>query len=320
MRVAFKDHDQFCRVIGPQPRTSSRLILTAQKQPGLSDVFRLPLPSGAKAKRIYSCCLSVKSEIMAAPDTHAPPPRNGRFLMVFDFDETIINENSDDAVVRAAPGQTLPNWLLECYRPGHYNEHMQRILAYMAQQGVQEDAIRTEIECIPASPGLPALLTFLRSRPQDFECVVLSDANMYFIETWLNKAGTRQLFSEVFTNPASFDGDGRLVLLPFHAHGCPRCPDNMCKQVILQDYLARRARERGSPFQRVFYIGDGANDICPTLALGEKDTVFPRRDFPMYRIIQDMQKGQPGTFKASVVPWANGEDVMDCLKRAIEER
>ena len=37
---------------------------------------------------------------MAAPG--AP-----RFLLTFDFDETIVDENSDDSIVRAAPGQQL---------------------------------------------------------------------------------------------------------------------------------------------------------------------------------------------------------------------
>ncbi|KAG7227938.1 hypothetical protein INR49_013732 [Caranx melampygus] len=127
---------------------------------------------------------------------------------------------------------------------------------------------------------------------------------MYFIETWLKRAGVHHLFQKIFTNPASFDASGRLVLLPFHSHSCSRCPDNMCKQVILREYLAGRQKERGgAAFQRVFYIGDGANDICPSLALGPRDTAFPRRDFPMHRLLLGMQQSQEAMFKANVVPW-----------------
>ncbi|XP_051981227.1 probable phosphatase phospho1 [Xyrauchen texanus] len=257
---------------------------------------------------------------MAAPVSSCPPYLGRRFLMLFDFDETIINFSSDDAVIHAAPGGTIPDHLKESFCPGHYNENMQRVLAYMAEQGVCEDAIRSAIEVIPATPGITALFTFLLSHMQDFECAVISDANMYFIETWLQKAGVHQLFSEIFTNPASFDKDGRLVLQPHHSHRCLQCPNNMCKQVILRDYLARRVRQRGRPFQRVFYIGDGANDICPTLALGERDMVFPRRNFPMHSIIQKMKKEQPGMLKPAVVPWTSGEYVVDFLKKAVEER
>ena len=210
--------------------------------------------------------------------------------MIFDFDETLVNESSDDAVVRTAPGQALPDWLRASYREGQYNEQMQRVLAYLAQQGVTESAIRAEIQSIPETPGLSALLDFLRAHAQDFECVVLSDANSVFIEAWLQHVGARQLFLEIFTNPAHFDDSGRLVLAPFHAHSCPRCPDNMCKQHILRDYLGRRSDERRRPFQRVFYVGDGANDVCPCLALGTADVAFARRDFPMHRILTHMQQ------------------------------
>ncbi|CAG00846.1 unnamed protein product, partial [Tetraodon nigroviridis] len=241
--------------------------------------------------------------------------RQRRFLVLFDFDETIIDESSDDAVVRALPSQRLPDWLKNSYREGHYNEFMQKVLAYMAEEGVSEGSIRSAVEKIPPSPGLLGLFEFLQSNLKHFELAVVSDANMFFIQTWLEHAGVRHLFWKIFTNPASFDDAGRLVLLPFHSHLCSRCPDNMCKQAILREYLSVRQKERGGvPFQRVFYIGDGANDVCPSLALGAWDTAFPRRGFPMHRLLQS----EAGKLKANVVPWVCGEDIVDCLKKVVE--
>lgn len=239
------------------------------------------------------------------------------FLVLFDFDETMVEESSDDAVVRALPTRSLPGWLSSSYREGHYNEFMQKVLAYMAQEGVSRDAIQAAVEQIPPSPGLLRLLDFLRSHQELFELAVVSDANAFFIETWLQHAGVRNLFWKVLTNPASFDDGGRLVLLPFHSHLCSRCPDNMCKQAVLREYLSVRQKERGGvPFQRVFYIGDGANDVCPSLALGPWDTAFPRRGFPMDLLLQ----AQAGRLKANVVPWVRGDDIVDCLKKVVEER
>ncbi|KAM3591958.1 uncharacterized protein V6R79_010219 [Siganus canaliculatus] len=254
---------------------------------------------------------------MTAPSNLPAAPQHQRFLVLFDFDETIINESSDDAVLCALPGQKLPDWLKNSFREGHYNEHMQKVLAYMAEQGVPKDSIKSAVENIPPTPGLLKLLQYLQSNQQDFELVVVSDANMYFIETWLERAGVRHLFRKVFTNPGSFDATGRLVLFPFHSHSCSCCPDNMCKQVILREYLEARQKDRnGVPFQRVFYVGDGANDVCPSLALGPRDTAFPRRDFPMHKLLQS----QAAKFKANIVPWVSCEDIVDCLKKIMEER
>ncbi|XP_035253934.1 probable phosphatase phospho1 isoform X1 [Anguilla anguilla] len=280
--------------------------------------FLPPLPPGEEAERTRRPRNMAAAPTSSSPSS--PPPPDKRFLIFFDFDETIVDESSDDVVVQAAPGQKLPGWLKDSYRPGHYNEYMQRVLAYMAEQGVSEAAIRAVIEGIPASPGILALFQHLRGRARDFEIVLVSDANAFFIEAWLRKAGACQLFAKIFTNPAAFDGAGRLRLGPYHSHACLRCPENMCKQAILREYLARRAAERGRPFQRVFYVGDGANDFCPSLVLGPRDTAFPRRDYPMHALIGQLHEARPGDFQAAVVPWESGEDVVARLQRLAEER
>ncbi|MFT7819217.1 phosphoethanolamine/phosphocholine phosphatase [Arapaima gigas] len=251
--------------------------------------------------------------------TPAAPHTDTRFLIIFDFDETIVDESSDDAVVQVAPGKRLPDWLKNLFRPGRYNEQMQRVMAYMAEKGVTEETIRSAVEAMAPSPGMPDLFHFLRTHPQDFEVVLVSDANTYFIEAWLRRAGVRQLFLHIFTNPASFDRSGRLLLAPYHSHKCPRCPENMCKQAIVRDYLARRTRERGRPFRRVFYVGDGTNDLCPSLALGPGDVAFARRDYPLHRMLADAQTGQPAGLGATVVPWVTGADVVAYLKELVAE-
>ncbi|CAF93905.1 unnamed protein product, partial [Tetraodon nigroviridis] len=82
---------------------------------------------------------SRRTEIMASAHVN----NSKRFLIFFDFDETIVDETSDDMVVQAAPGQHLPNWLKDTYQPGRYNEYMQRVLAYLAEHGVTESQIRS---------------------------------------------------------------------------------------------------------------------------------------------------------------------------------
>lgn len=279
---------------------------------------------------VFNCCLAPANPSAAEVDfTHhrchrnmaeAPPPGDRRFLIFFDFDETLVDETSDDMVVQAAPGGVLPGWLKDTYRPSHYNEYMQRVLAYLAQQGVTEPIIRAIIEHIPACPGILALLRFIQScPPRDFEVVCVSDANTYFINTWLKHAGVRQLFVRIYSNPAQFDREGQLQLRPFHAHECQRCPSNFCKAVVVREYISQRVRERGGrPFQRVFYVGDGANDFCPSLILSPRDYTFPRRDFPMHRLIKEMAEAQPGKFRANVVTWASGEEVVHTLRKLLE--
>lgn len=63
---------------------------------------------------------------------------------------------------------------------------------------------------------------------------VVSDANLFFIETILKHLGLSDYFSEINTNPSFVDEEGRLRIFPYHdfhksPHGCSLCPPNMCK-------------------------------------------------------------------------------------------
>ncbi|NXP40016.1 PHOP1 phosphatase, partial [Leiothrix lutea] len=236
------------------------------------------------------------------------------FLLVFDFDETLVDENSDDSILR---GRALPERLRRRPDAASYNRHMQRVLAWLGEQGVRPSDLRATYESLPLSPGVPELLQFLSRHRQLFEVVLISDANVFGVEAKLRAAGARSLFRKIFSNPAGVDRRGFLTLGPYHSHKCLRCPDNMCKRKILGEYLEERAREEDVEFQRVFYVGDGANDFCPAGILRAADVAFPRKGYPMHRLIQETQEEQPGTFQAAVVPWESAVEVVRYLQELL---
>lgn len=242
-----------------------------------------------------------------------------KHLLIFDFDETIVNENSDDSVLKAAPGQQLPESIRQTYREGFYNEYMQRVLKYMGDQGVKMAEFKAVYENIPLSPGMRDLFQFLFKHQDPFEIILISDANMFGIECALKAAGAYPLFRKIFSNPSSFDKRGYFTLGPYHSHSCQRCPANMCKRKILTEYLAERAQE-GVRFGRVFYIGDGANDFCPSVAMKSGDVAFPRKGYPMHQLILEMEKNQPGTYQAAVVPWDSAVEVCRYLQEVLQKK
>ncbi|XP_023573884.1 phosphoethanolamine/phosphocholine phosphatase isoform X2 [Octodon degus] len=241
-----------------------------------------------------------------------------RFLLTFDFDETIVDENSDDSIVRAAPGQQLPESLRATYREGFYHEYMQRVFQYLGEQGVRPRDLRAVYEAIPLSPGMGDLLQFVAKQGSCFEVILISDANTFGVESRLRAAGHHGLFRRILSNPSGPDSRGQLALRPFHTHGCARCPANMCKHKVLSDYLRERARD-GVHFERLFYVGDGANDFCPMGLLAVGDVAFPRRGYPMHRLIQEAQKAEPSSFRPCVVPWDTASDVRLHLQQVLKE-
>ncbi|XP_023419579.2 phosphoethanolamine/phosphocholine phosphatase isoform X2 [Cavia porcellus] len=264
-----------------------------------------------------SGCLSVSSLRCLTRDGRMAAQGAPRFLLTFDFDETIVDENSDESIVRAAPGQQLPASLRASCREGFYHEYMQRVFRHLAEQGVRPRDLRAVYEAIPLAPGMGELLQFVARQGPSLEVILISDANTFGVESRLRAAGHLGLFRRILSNPSAPDARGQLALRPFHAHGCTRCPANMCKHRALGDYLRERARD-GVHFEHLFYVGDGANDFCPLGLLAAGDVAFPRRGYPMHRLILEAQKAEPSSFRASVVPWDSGCDVRQHLEQVLK--
>ena len=107
-------------------------------------------------------------------------------------------------------------------------------------------------------------------------------------------------------------GSHRLVIEPRHdweacgAHGCRLCPANLCKGRELA--VVRAAH----PGRRIVYCGDGANDLCPALALGPQDVLLARAGHALERMVAERQAGRTSDGRkvaAAVHSWASHEEL-----------
>ncbi|OJT15761.1 Inorganic pyrophosphatase 1 [Trametes pubescens] len=176
--------------------------------------------------------------------------------------------------------------------------------------------------------------TALKSRGKTtFFC--LSNANIIFITTILKAGhllspqppsrpltfspqskGLDALFDEIVTNPAEWDPSGLLKLRrrvdpsgPQHA--CKvGCSPNMCKGDELTAFLERHQPD----FDRIVYVGDGSNDLCPVLRMRKQDVVFCRRFRGLYNLIKPFE--EEGRLPCQVRYWTGAweaEELLDQL-------
>ncbi|XP_021763687.1 inorganic pyrophosphatase 2-like [Chenopodium quinoa] len=183
-----------------------------------------------------------------------------------------------------------------------YNSLMDKMMEELHLQGT---TIQDITECLIKVPLSPNIISAIKSA-YDSGCDlrIVSDANTFFIETILKHHGVLHCFSEINTNSAIVDEDGRLRISPFHdfnssSHGCNLCPPNLCKGTIFTRIQA------SSLEKRFIYVGDGKNDYCPSLKLTAKDYVMPRKHFPLWNAICI----DPALIKASIHEWEDGEEL-----------
>lgn len=97
------------------------------------------------------------------------------------------------------------------------------------------------------------------------EIVIISDANDFgitkILARFLGEDAARAV--PLLTNKTYLTKTGCLQINPFTTQwDCDFCPQNLCKGSALEAYIAQTG-----PFERVVYVGDGKNDICPVLRL-----------------------------------------------------
>ncbi|XP_026854419.2 pyridoxal phosphate phosphatase PHOSPHO2 [Electrophorus electricus] len=232
-------------------------------------------------------------------------------LIVFDFDHTLVDSNSDLWVVQCAPGQRLPDWLKSSYETGRWTEYMGRVLAYLGEQSVHPEDIRTVMETIPFTDGMVELLTFISQNKNVIDCIIVSDSNTLFIDWILQSGGVKSAIDCVFTNPASINERNYIEVQCFHSHGCEHCPVNLCKQKVLSDFREMQASS-SVHYQAICYVGDGANDLCPIKILKQGDIAMPRRGYSLEKLVSKT-KTENNTLKARIVPWSSGMEILEEL-------
>ncbi|CAN1162366.1 Inorganic pyrophosphatase 2 [Linum perenne] len=223
-------------------------------------------------------------------------------VVVFDFDKTIIDVDSDNWVIDELGFTDLFNQLLPTMP---WNSLMDRMMMEIHQQGKTVEDIVGVLNRIPIHPRVVHAIK--SAHALGCELRIVSDANLFFIETILEHLGLRSYFSEINTNPGFVDEQGRVRISPHHdftksSHGCTLCPPNMCKGLVMERMQESMAKEAGT---KMVYLGDGAGDYCPSLKLREADYVMPRKNFPVW----DLISRNPMVIKAEIHEWSDGEEL-----------
>ncbi|KAG4961498.1 hypothetical protein JHK87_038131 [Glycine soja] len=232
-------------------------------------------------------------------------------VVIFDFDSTIIECDSDNWVLDEFGltekfYQLLPNML--------WNPLMDKMMNELHSQG---KTIEDIVQVLNRTPMHPRIVPAIKAAYSlGCELKIVSDANIFFIETILKHHGVWNCFSEVTANPSYVNEEGRLRISPYHdylkcSHGCNLCPPNMCKGMITE----RIQNSVDAAGEKFIYLGDGSGDFCPSLKLKDRDYLMPRKNFPLCDLVSENSKH----IKAEVHAWRDGEELYDVLLHFIDK-
>ncbi|KAK7389618.1 hypothetical protein VNO78_24797 [Psophocarpus tetragonolobus] len=232
-------------------------------------------------------------------------------VVIFDFDSTIIECDSDNWVLDETG---LTEKFYQLLPSMAWNPLMDRMMKELHSQG---KTIQDIVEILNTTPMHPCIVPAIKAAYSlGCDLKIVSDANIFFIETILKHHGVWNCFSEVIANP-SLVNEGSLNICPYHdylksSHGCNLCPPNMCKGLVIeriQNSLATAGKKK------IIYLGDGNGDFCPSLRLKDSDYLMPRTEFPL----SDLVSKNSNKIKAEVHGWKDGKELEHVLLHVINK-
>ena len=193
-------------------------------------------------------------------------------VVCWDFDNTITSE--DTAVHALSKLDAHAKTMLYDYSGALcWVDFLNELFASLKSKHYQTSAIVLALKSIPIALEIKEVIRLLTEK--EIPQYIVSGGNTLFIREALNGHNMLHHFpdSNIFANHSVIHED-QIKISPFcpneQPHGCERCESYMCKSKIIDELRVKHAD------CRIIYIGDGANDFCPTLNLTKNDIVLAK--------------------------------------------
>ena len=236
------------------------------------------------------------------------------FLLIFDFDGTIIDKDSEDELLKSIFPKEEFDKIMKKLDNLDFFEGFNFYYKRMKELGISLKDMNQKLEKIELSPRIEELFDYLRKNKSYYKIIICSSAIDYSINNILKYYGVLDLFDEIICTKGYIEEDSseKLINVPKNQfpHNCNLCSPSLCKSNEIKKYLAKNRNK----FKKILYVGDGSNDFCPSKnILKNGDIVFPRYDKTLYKMIFE-EKIEKEKLICEIVPWKTANEIVLKLK------
>ena len=233
-----------------------------------------------------------------------------KILLIFDFDETIVDQDSIYEQARMTLSEENYKKIIELDEFDYYDA-FNYFFKKEKEEGLTLKDINSNLEKLSLSPKIPELFDFIRKTKSKYDLLLLSGDIDYVIKYVLQHHNFLDLFSYIICNKALLQDENkeRSIYVPRDQfpHNCDLCISSQCKGLELEKFL------KDKNYDKILFVCDGGNDFCPAKKLMKKgDIVFPRDGHRFLKRIEI--ENLKDELKCEISPWKTGEDIINRLK------
>ena len=232
-------------------------------------------------------------------------------LVIFDFDYTMINCDSLYEQVRLGLSLEEMHEIEKADIEIGFEKTIELCYKKFKSKGKTIEDINSYIDTIKFRDGIKDLLEYFHSNKNNFDLIIVSGDIDYPIKRILKNEKVYEYFNAIYGIPSESCEETIIKFTPLHKSNCKNCGPNGCKTYFLNQYLDKYGRDK---YKNFYFICDGFNDYCLGENLGEKDALFPLKDYKLYKRLYE--KGDLKNLKCKCFPWENGLGILNTVKNS----
>jgi len=238
---------------------------------------------------------------------------NKRHLVIFDFDQTIIEGESFFEMVKLVPewGEENSKKLFE--KKGNWFLFVEEIMNILIENKISATQIKEQFKKLSLTQNFSDLLKFLFSNKDKFDIHIISGTYDIFIKWILEHHGIYETINEIHCEKAIVEDDFVRFIKPLEFIKCAECHFCVCKAKTVKKIISSGKYY----YERWHYIGDGINDICPALMLNDNDFLYPRKNFKLHEKI--FEENYKKRIISNIIIWEDGNTILNNFKEIFQQ-
>lgn len=228
-----------------------------------------------------------------------------KHLVIFDFDQTIAFYDALFYLFPLIYTKEEEAQILENEEKKSYVDIFNLFFSDAKKSNISIHEIDEKLKHLELSPGMLELFNYLRENKRIYEVIIISSNCTYLIEKILEIYQISDVVSSIYCNPSKCYDD-TIVVFQKESHSCKLCNPCQCKKKELQHFFEVNKREN---YDKIFFIGDGGNDLCLAETISENDVTFPRFEYNLYQKIFNPENASK--IHCKVLPWNSALEIKD---------
>ena len=234
-----------------------------------------------------------------------------KLLIIFDLDQTIVDLDTEFSCVEKYAPDLVKEKNGNLYVKDHWIEFNNYLYTRMKKNNITWEQISKYYKEMKLSPKFEDLFNYIKNNSSKYDCLIVSGNNDVVINIVLESHNIKKCFKKILCNKSCLDKDNYLKIESLNEkyENCKDCSPFMCKSLCMEDYWKENNKDE---YNKILYVGDGGNDLCLSKKLSEKDYVFPRKNYKLYKLL--FNENKKDEIKANIYPWQNGQEIIDILE------